>query len=74
MHNLPATLSHLLTSIAPILPYLVIGLILWLLAKKGNVSPGLLILAVLAGVILAGTPLGPAASSIVSTVSFGYLH
>lgn len=73
MQSLQASLGQFFKAAAPILPYLVPALILWLAAKKGNVAPVFLFLTVLAGVILAGSALGPTIHSLLHTVSFGYL-
>ena len=56
-----------------LLPIAVIGLILWGLSRRGAEMWHLLV-AVIAGVVLSGTVLGPDVHQILSQLSGGHLH
>ena len=51
-----------------------IALILWALAKWGHAPMWALILALLLGVVLSGTIVGPTIHQILSQLSQGYIH
>lgn len=55
------------------IPVAVIGVVLWALHRSGANSFHLAV-ALIAGVVLAGTVAGPAISGLLSLVSGGHLH
>jgi Na+/melibiose symporter-like transporter len=55
------------------LPVIVPGLLLWSMVKWGKAKPWQLAVATLAGVVLAGTFLGPPVHNVLSQLSGGYL-
>jgi hypothetical protein len=57
-----------------VLPIAAIGAVLFALSKWGHAKAWALAVAVLAGVILAGTSLGPPIHAVLSQLSNGVLH
>jgi hypothetical protein len=57
-----------------LLPVALAGLVLFLIAKRGSARGWEVAAAAVAGVVLAGSFLGPQIHSILSTISMGYLH
>lgn len=66
-HSVPA-------SVATFIPVAVIALILWAVARWGHAPVWALLVAVLLGVILSGTVLGPDIANLLSQLSGGRLH
>ena len=59
---------------AALIPVAVIGLVLWALAQWAGAQLWHLLIAVVLGVILSGTVLGPDITTILSQLSGGHLH
>jgi F0F1-type ATP synthase assembly protein I len=61
-------------NINELIPVAVIGLILWALARFQGARPWHLLVAVLAGVVLAGTVIGADISTVLSQLTGGRIH
>jgi hypothetical protein len=59
---------------AALIPVAVIGLVLWALVQWAGAQLWHLLIAVVLGVILSGTVLGPDITTILSQLSGGHLH
>ena len=59
---------------AALIPVAVIGLVLWALVQWAGARPWHLLIAVVLGVILSGTIIGPDITTILSQLSGGHLH
>jgi hypothetical protein len=59
---------------AALIPVAVIGLVLWALVQYAAARLWHLLIAVVLGVILSGTVLGPDITTILSQLSGGHLH
>jgi hypothetical protein len=62
------------TALTPLIPIAVIALILWALVQFTAARLWHLLVAVVLGVVLAGTILGPDISNVLSQLSGGRLH
>ena len=75
MHAAHAASSQALdSSLTTFVPLAVIALVFWALAKWGHAPPWALGLALLLGVVLSGTIVGPTIHQILSQLSRGYIH
>ena len=59
---------------AALIPVAVIGLVLWALVQWAGAGPWHLLIAIVLGVVLSGTILGPDITTILSQLSGGHLH
>jgi hypothetical protein len=59
---------------AALIPVAVIGLVLWALVQWADARLWHLLIAVVLGVVLSGTVLGPDITTILSQLSGGHLH
>jgi hypothetical protein len=59
---------------AALIPVALIGLVLWALVQRAGARLWHLLIAVVLGVILSGTILGPDLTTILSQLSGGHLH
>ena len=59
---------------AALIPVAVVGLVLWALVQYAAARLWHLLIAVVLGVILSGTVLGPDITTILSQLSGGHLH
>ena len=59
---------------AALIPVAVIALVLWALVQWAGARPWHLLIAVVLGVVLSGTVLGPDITTILSQLSGGHLH
>jgi len=59
---------------AALIPVAVIGLVLWALVQWAGARFWHLLIAVVLGVVLSGTVLGPDITTILSQLSGGHLH
>jgi hypothetical protein len=63
-----------MTSLTPLVPVAVIALVLWALVQWARAQLWHLLVAVVLGVILSGTVVGPDIRQILSQLSGGRLH
>jgi type IV secretory pathway VirB2 component (pilin) len=63
-----------MTSLTPLIPIAVVALALWGLVQWAGARPWHLLVAVVLGVILSGTVLGPDIHQLLSQLTGGRLH
>jgi hypothetical protein len=66
--------AHSKAEFFTLLPVVLSVAVLFLIAKRGAARGWEVVVAALAGVVLAGSFIGPQIHSVLSTISMGYLH